>query len=88
MVDSRCSSSNPLNCDYIEPIMVISPTPPVYPQTGDSDDLPLLSPVHRLQTRAKRERAAGLHFDKRDQMFFSNDQIDLVSADFETMSFN
>jgi hypothetical protein len=88
MLDSRRSSGNPLYGYQIEPIVVISSTKPVHPQTCYPDNVPLLSPVHRLQTRAKRERAAGLHFDKRDQMFFSNDQIDLMSTDFETMSFN
>jgi len=82
------SSRTVLNCYQIEPVLIPGPAVAQQPGTGNPSNVLLLSPADGFESTTARPRTAGFHFDEGHCATLPDNEIDIVTTQFEAMSFD
>jgi hypothetical protein len=72
----------------VEPVLVIGAPIAEPPNAGHPGYVSLLSPADCLQPRSAGVGATSLHLHERDRVPLTNDQVDVMAAQLESVGFN
>lgn len=88
MLDGRRTAGARLHRHQIESVFIVRAAVPQHPHTGNPGDIHLLPSAHRLEPTAAEIRPPGFYLHKGDQVSLPNDEIDVMPAQLEPVSFD